>query len=213
MSAIEIRAIFHPSANLDTDFNSESWRRADTLTIDRNWRGEPAPPELRTTAGILWSESEIILGYECAYSELDADENFDVNDERYGLWERDVCEAFIRSPIEPLEKIYKEFEVAPTGQWCDLKIDRLDLTSDWKWRSGMRTAYKINKSEKVWRVAMAIPFDAFGCKPQAGSAWQANLFRISRFNGQRQYLALSPTFTEEPNFHVPEKFVDLLFVE
>jgi hypothetical protein len=42
--------------------------------------------------------------------------------------------------------------------------------------------------------------------------WRANLFRISRLNGERQYLALSPTFTETPNYHVAERFVALKFV-
>jgi hypothetical protein len=60
---------------------------------------------------------------------------------------------------------------------------------------------------------MAIPFDAFGTRPQVGEVWRANLFRIGRYHGQRQYLAFSPTLTEIPNFHVPEKFVDLRFVE
>ena len=59
---------------------------------------------------------------------------------------------------------------------------------------------------------MAIPFDAFGCKPQPGDVWHANLFRVSRLGGERQYLALAPTFTEKPNFHVAEAFVKLRFV-
>jgi hypothetical protein len=56
---------------------------------------------------------------------------------------------------------------------------------------------------------MAIPFSAFGCRP--GEGWQANLFRISRLAAERQYLTYSPTFTEVPNFHVAEAFVELLF--
>jgi hypothetical protein len=43
-------------------------------------------------------------------------------------WRGDVCEAFIRSPLEPHERIYKEFEVAPSGQWCDLLVDRSAMT-------------------------------------------------------------------------------------
>jgi len=163
---------------------------------------------------VLWSEREILFGFECDYTELDVDEEFDVNEERYALWDRDVCEAFVRSPIEPHEKYYREFEVAPTGQWCDLIVERSETgaqtLADWRWRSGMRTASDIG--EKIWRVAMAVPFDAFGCKPQPHEAWHANLFRISRSGGERQYLALSPTFTEKPNFHVAEAFVKLRFV-
>jgi len=212
MNAFEIKANFHPSLHLDTDFNIDSWRCAEVLAINYNWKGGQAPPELRTNARVLWNGSEITFGFECAYTELDIDQEFDIDEERNGLWDRDVCEAFIRSPLEPHEKIYKEFEVAPTGQWCDLKIDRLRMDHDWQWRSGMRTASEIIEPERIWRAAMSIPFDAFGRRPQTGETWYANLFRVSRLNGKRHYLALAPTFTEEPNFHIPESFVKLRFV-
>jgi len=211
MNIAEIIAVFHPAPRLIVDFKDEGWRRAHRFAIDRNWRGEEAPVELETTAMVLWSEQEVFFGFECGYAELDVDEAFDVNEERHALWDRDVCEAFVRSPADPYEKHYREFEVAPTGQWCDLIVDRSRMWSDWQWKSGMRTAAEINESERIWRVAMAIPFDAFGCRPQTGDVWRANLFRISRLNGERQFLALSPTFTETPNYHVAERFVSLRF--
>ncbi len=193
------------------DFHDSAWKRAERIWIDRNWRGDRAPQELKTDARVLWNDEEIIFGFECSYTELDIDEQFSLDQERYGLWDRDVCEAFIRSPIEPHDKHYREFEVAPTGQWCDLIIDRLQMKADWQWRSGMRTAAAISASEKVWRVVMAIPFETFGCRPESGDIWHGNLFRVSRLNRERQYLALSPTYTETPNFHVAERFLPLRF--
>ncbi|MDX2034264.1 MAG: carbohydrate-binding family 9-like protein [Blastocatellia bacterium] len=209
---MEILAAFDSTAGLTTDFSRGGWERAPVLAMDRDWRGAPAPESLRTRARVLWSDAEILFGFECEYAELDMDETFDPAEERHALWDRDVCEAFIRSPIEPHEKSYREFEVAPTGQWCDLLIDRSEkMLQDWRWKSGMRTAAEIRSAERRFRVAMAIPFEAFGCRPAAGEVWQANLFRIGRVNGERQYLAFSPTFTEVPSFHVPERFVNLRF--
>ena len=212
----EIIATFHPTPELSTDFSRECWQRAEPLTINRNWNGEAAPAELATTARVLWSEAEILFGFECGCTELDVDETFDVNEERHALWDRDVCEAFIRSPVEPHEKYYREFEIAPTGQWCDLLVELAPsgarMWHDWEWKSGMRTAAEIVPAENIFRVAMAIPFSAFGCTPKLGDIWHANLFRISRLNGQRQYLTYSPTLTEQPNFHVAERFVPLRFV-
>jgi len=210
---MQIPAAFHPSPVLTTDFGHPCWRYTHRLPITHNWRGNVAPAELATTAVVLWSETELFFGFECRYTELDADDEFDVSEERHALWDRDVCEAFVRSPQEPHEKHYREFEVAPTGQWCDLIVDRGRMWHDWEWRSGMRTAGEIVEADRVWRVAMAIPFTAFGCRPRPGDIWKANLFRISRFNGERQYLAFSPTFTETPNYHVAEAFVDLCFVK
>ena len=215
MASLEIIATYHVSPELTTDFNRHCWRQAQTLILNHNWQGNIAPPELHTTARVLWSETEILFGFECGYTELDADAEFDVNQERHALWDRDVCEAFIRSPLEPHEKYYREFEVAPTGQWCDLLVELAPsgarMWHDWEWKSGMRTVGQILEPEKLWRVVMAIPFSAFGCTPKAGDTWHGNLFRISRLHGERQYLTYSPTLTEAPNFHVAEKFVPLRF--
>ena len=209
---MEISTAFDSTPRLTTDFSLGGWAHAPALSIDRDWSGAPAPEALRTTVRVLWSEAEILFGFECGYAELDMDETFDPAEERHALWDRDVCEAFIRSPIEPNEMHYREFEVAPTGQWCDLIIDRSRMLHDWEWKSGMRTAAEIRAKERLFRVAMAIPFEAFGCRPAAGDAGQANRLRICRVDGVRRYLAFSPTLTEAPSFHVPERFVNLRFV-
>jgi hypothetical protein len=211
METPEIIALFDPSPKLTIDFSDVSWQNAVCHKIDREWNGQLAPAELHTTARVIWSGDEIVFGFECGYTELDIDEEYDLNRERHALWDRDVCEAFLRSPIEPHEMAYREFEVAPTGQWCDLLVDRIRMWHDWEWTSGMRTASEINPAEKVWRAVMAIPFDAFGCSPQPGDVWYGNLFRISKFQGARRYLAFSPTLTEEPNYHVPDRFIRFKF--
>jgi hypothetical protein len=209
---MEIIATFQPDIPLlAPDFAAAHWQASVMHPIARNWHGDAAPEALQTTARVLWTPQELLFGYECHYTELDVDETFDVNEERHALWDRDVCEAFVRSPLEPDYRLYKEFEVAPTGQWVDLRINRIDVTHDWQWRSGMRTAAQID--ETVWRVVMAIPFAAFGLVPNVGDEWAANLFRVSRLNGERQFLAYSPTLTPTPSFHVPERFVKLRFEE
>ncbi len=207
---MEIIAIFQPATfPLATDFTVSYWQAAVVHPINRNWRGDVAPEVLQTTARVLWTPQELVFGYECRYTELDMDDDFDVNEERHALWDRDVCEAFVRSPLEPDYRIYKEFEVAPTGQWVDLCINRIGVTHDWQWKSGLKTAAQIDATH--WRVAMAIPWAAFGIVPSAGDEWDANLFRVSRLNGERQFLAFAPTYTETPSYHVPERFVKLRF--
>jgi hypothetical protein len=213
MGISHIIATFQAAPRLDTDLNHESWQRGQRLKIDRDWRGRQAPVDLDTTACVIWSRENILFGFECRYTELDIDRDFDVREERHALWDRDVCEAFVRSPADPHEKYYREFEVAPTGQWCDLIVDRSQMWHDWQWRSGMRTVHEIDEAEHIWRAVMAIPFEAFGCVPRVGDVWFANLFRISRLKGVRHYLALSPTFTDTPNFHVAERFVGMQFVD
>ena len=117
----------------------------------------------------------------------------------------------MQSPLEPAADSYKEFEVAPTGQWCDLAIQRPRVDVDWRWQSGMRTAAAIDAAAATWRAVMTVPFSAFGVTPRPGDRWRANLFRVSRLHGARHYLAYAPTGTAAPDFHVPDRFVPLLF--
>lgn len=197
---------------LTASFAPAAWRLAEPHSLNRLWNGEPAPAALGTTARLLWTMTHLWIGYECGYSELDIDAEPDAAVERVALWDRDVCEAFIRNPREPRDDSYKEFEVAPTGQWCDLAIHRPRVDVDWRWNSGMDTAAAIDDEARVWRAVMRLPFTAFDGAPAAGEAWHVNLFRISRVDGARQYLSYAPTGTTTPDFHVPACFVPLEFV-
>lgn len=194
---------------LAADFDHPAWQPAVPLALRGHWADAPAA--LATTARLLWTMADLWVGFTCGYSELDIDTGADPGVERHGLWERDVCEIFVRSPREPHSASYKEFEVAPTGQWCDLAIHGPRVDVDWRWQSGMRTAATIDVDAAAWRAVMAVPFSAFGVAPTAGDRWHANLFRISRHRGVRHYLAHAATGTPTPDFHVPERFVPLVF--
>ena len=212
MNSPVICAVFTPQAPpLCADFNQQVWQQAKTHSLNCNWQGEAAPAELATTVLLLWTAEELWLGFTCQYSELDVDEQFDLSQERPALWERDVCEVFIQSPLEPTPQSYKEFEAAPTGQWLDLAIHIPRAEVDWHWNSGMRTISAIDPNRQEWRAVLAIPLRAFGLTPNISDQWRANLFRISRWQGQRHYLAYSATLTPLPDFHVPTRFATLLF--
>ena len=197
---------------LTADFTARVWRDASPVSVNLLWNGAPAPAELSTTAVLLWTATDLWVGFTCGYTELDIDAETDPTNERHGLWERDVCEMFVRSPREPHAASYKEFEVAPTAQWCDLAIRQPRVDVDLEWQSGMRTAAAIEPATVTWRAVMVLPFSAFGVTPRAGDRWHANLFRIARMAGERRYLAYAPTGTAVPDFHVPDRFVALNFV-
>ena len=209
---MHVTARFQPvPPPLDAHVTGDAWQTASPVALDRIWSGEPAAAVLGTTARVVWTVDHLWFGFDCRFTELDVDAGGDASVERVGLWERDVCEAFVRSPREPRPDSYKEFEVAPTGQWCDLAIDRPHTDVNWRWQSGIATAAHVDAAAGVWRAVMRIPFAAFGVTPQAGDHWHVNLFRISRLHGVRQYLAYAPTGTATPDFHVPERFVPLVF--
>lgn len=192
-------------------FDHAAWRDAATVELSRTWRGDPAPGGLETTARLAWTSEALWLGFTCGFTELDADTVFDAAVERHGLWERDVCEAFVQSPREPGPGGYKEFEVAPTGQWFDVAVRTPRLDLDWTWNAGLETAAAIDHDLRQWHAVVRVPFTAFGGPPAPGDTWRANLFRIGRVDGVRQFLAFAPTGTPTPDFHVPAAFVPLVF--
>ncbi|MFN7976678.1 MAG: carbohydrate-binding family 9-like protein [Vicinamibacterales bacterium] len=206
-------ARFRRVPELGEAIDADAWREIPARTLATTWRGDDAPAALRTTARLAWSDTHLWVAFTCGYTELDADTGpaIDVTTKRVALWERDVCEAFVWCPAEPRHTSYKEFEVAPTGQWCDLAIHEPRVHVDITWRSGMETAAAIDTAAGTWRAVMRMPFSAFGVVPAAGDTWRANLFRISRLDGRRQYLTYSPTDTPAPDFHVPAAFVPLVF--
>ena len=209
---MHVRASFCATAPpLTATLAEAAWQLAPPHALAHLWSGELAPAGLATTARLIWTPSHLWVGFECGYVELDIDDAPDTSVERGALWERDVCEAFIAGPGEPGPESYKEFEVAPTGQWCDLAIRRPRVDVDWTWHGGMETAAAIDDRIRTWRAVMRVPFAAFGATPVPGDAWRVNLFRISRAGGRRQYLAYAPTGTRTPDFHVPACFVPLLF--
>jgi hypothetical protein len=61
-------------------------------------------------------------------------------------------------------------------------------------------------------MAIKVPWKAFGKAPRAGDVWLGNIFRCIGKDPDRGYLAWSPTMTAEPNFHVPERFGEFVFV-
>jgi hypothetical protein len=79
-----------------------------------------------------------------------------------------------------------------------------------EYSSGMLSAPRIEEGRVV--TAIRIPWAAFGKRPAAGDVWLGNLFRCVGRDPDRGYLAWSPTFTERPNFHVPERFGEFEFV-
>jgi hypothetical protein len=196
---------------LTADLSHAAWQQAPPVTLDRTWRGDAAPAVLATTARLVWTPAHLWVGFDAGFIELDADVDYDTSVERHGLWERDVCEAFVQCPREPHDRSYKEFEVAPTGQWCDLAIHEPRVEVDIEWQSGMETAATVDLAARRFVAVMRIPFAAFGGAPSPGDRWRGNLFRIGRVSGERQYLAYAPTGTATPDFHVPRCFVPLIF--
>lgn len=196
-----------------SDLRNKAWEYADTVQIKTYWSGEGAPKDRQFFTKLVWSETSLCVRFEAKRSEpLVTSERPDLTRKTIGLWDRDVCEIFIALD-EGEPRKYFEFEIAPTGEWIDLAIDLTlgERKTDWEFASGMESAAEIENEKVVMSIKM--PWKAFGKIPRAGDVWLGNLFRCTGKDPDRGYLAWSPTMTENPNFHVPDKFGEFRFIE
>ncbi len=194
-----------------TELDHVAWNDARPVQIVRYWSGAEAPPERHLEARIIWSAEAVSVRFVCRQAEpLVVSSHPQCAQKTMNLWERDVCELFVAPDARTPER-YLEFEAAPTAEWLDLAIRQTQAgrETDWKFRSGMTAAARIASGEV--RIAMRVPWQAFGHGPQAGDRWRANLFRCVGVGAERGYLAWQPTRTIEPNFHLPEVFGWLRF--
>lgn len=195
-----------------SDHENECWGLAEPAIVSTNWDGSVAEAGRHFGASALWSDTAVYFRFFANQKEpLVVAPNPKIDSKTPGLWERDVCEVFIAPDTQHLKQYY-EFEVAPTGEWLDLAIDSTggERITNWEYQSGMEVAARIEEQSPT--MAMKIPWEAFGTKPNEGDVWRGNIFRCVGKEPNRGYLAWQPTLTDKPNFHVPEKFGKFAFV-
>lgn len=200
----------------DGDLKKPVWKRAKWIAFDHDWADKRHYPQSETHVASLWSPGQVYLAYHCKYSTLNIFEGENPGKKKFGLWNRDVVEAFL-NPDPAHVNHYYEFEVAPNNLWIDLEI-HLDRkpTGNPRWNSGYTHATRIGKN--VWTCEMRIPVapmtsPRYALRP--GAEWRGNFFRADGAgdDSKRRLLAWSPTLTPKANFHVPTRFGTLRFVK
>lgn len=191
---------------------SDKWEQAGGEHVSTAWSGVETDPNRHFAFNLLWSKEHLYVRFNAKTDgDIVCSDLPDIDKKCIGLWDRDVCEIFI-APDAGEPRRYYEFEVAPTGEWLDVAIDLTsgERLSDWEYTSEMQTASRIEPAHII--MAIKIPFDAFGKRPERGDVWLGNVFRCVGTDPGRGYLAWCPTLSEKPNFHVPERFGRLHFV-
>ena len=190
---------------VDADLAKVVWRKARPVRMDRATQDAKALPKLATTVRVLWSDHFLYLGYHCPFTRITTFEPAESGKERFGLWDRDVVEAFINADAANVRH-YTEFELSPNGEKLDLVLKLPD--KDFPWSSHFETAVKIDQAAKVWTAEIKIPLSSLGdTMPKPGTRWRINFYRHDVANNA--LLAWSPTFNG--NFHTPERFGVLVF--
>ena len=194
-----------------TDLESPHWRAAAPISITQRWSGEAAAPEQAAEARIIWTDHALCVRFDCRqHTPPIVSTEPQLHEKTLGLWHRDVCEIFIApNPAEP--ERYFEFEAAPSGEWVDLAIrfEGSRRETDYDYHSGMAVSASL-AGERLM-IGMRIPWSESIAKPAKDEQWRVNLFRCVGTESER-YLAWRPTYSAEPNFHVPAVFGWLRFV-
>jgi hypothetical protein len=201
---------------LNTDPQSATWKHAASAWITKDCTHKIDYPKLKTAVKGFWTDSDLYLLFICPYTELNLWLPADNSKDRLKLWDRDVVEFFLGDDWTNIKR-YREFEIAPTGDWVDLAIDLSKESYDAKWDSGYQKLGRIDEKSHVWYAATRVPLKSVSeQKVQPGTKWRANLYRIDGLgeDPQRHFLCWQPTcvVNRDPN-HVPEHFGTLVFTK
>jgi hypothetical protein len=204
------------SPELSADPAAPLWKNAAKATIVKDCTHVLEYPEIDTEVRGFWTDSDLYLLFRCPYKDLNLWLPAMGGGPRNKLWDKDVVEFFLGDDWTNIRH-YREFEIAPTGDWIDLAINLDKDSYDQSWRSGWKTAAHIDEKSHVWYAAARIPLSAVSTHPvQAGTKWRANLYRIEGLGAdpQRHFMCWQPTcvVNRDPN-HVPENFGSLVFAK
>src|SRR5262245_39455744 len=198
----------------DTDPKSAFWSKASSAWILKDCSRELDYPDLQTEVRGLWTETDVYFLFTCPYRKLNVFLPAQNDHPRDKLWDRDVVEMFLGDDWKNIRH-YREFEIAPTGDWIDLAIDLDHKNYDKRWRSGWQVLARIDEAKNRWFAAARIPLKSVSeTLVQPGTRWRMNLYRIEGEgpDSQRHFLCWQPTcvVNRDPN-HVPEAFGTLVF--
>jgi alpha-galactosidase len=197
------------SGDLEGFPKESAWEHTPALRFNADWQGKNADPERKTEVRLLWTPETLFLRFRAKYRVITVFPDAAPNGRRDQLWDHDVAEVFLQ-PDPSVPRRYKEFEVSPNGFWIDLDIapgEKRDL------KSGLRRRVVLNEAAKTWVAELALPMNCLVERFDASSRWRVNFYRVEGADEPRFYSAWRPTGTAVPNFHVPEAFGELIFVE
>jgi hypothetical protein len=199
---------------LNTDPQSATWAHAASTWITKDCTHQVDYPQLKTEVRGFWTDSDLYLLFISPYKELNLWLPADNSKDRLNLWDRDVVEFFLGDDWTNIRH-YREFEIAPTGDWVDLAID-LDRDSyGAEWNSGWQRQGRIDEKNHLWYGAARVPLSSVSdLRVKEGTKWRLNLYRIDGLgpDSGRHFMCWQETcvVNRDPN-HVPEHFGTLIF--
>jgi len=189
--------------------DGNAWQKSSPLRFEHDWKGENGDAARSTEVRLLWTLDTLFVRFLANYRNITVFPDAREDGWRDELWNRDVAEVFLQPDSRDPRK-YKEFEVSPNGLWIDLDIVN---GAKEELQSKLRRRVVQDASAKTWTAELAIPMQSLRTNFEAKQTWRVNFFRVEGEAEPRFYSAWSPTYTGEPNFHIPTAFGKLVFRE
>lgn len=187
------------------------WKDIEIMPIDNLLWTDPLP--ITAQAQLCWDEEAIYLRME-AFEEKIRKEETDPLAEICN----DSCLEFFIQPVEG--PYYLNFEINPLANYligqgdCDVDNRLRVIVPDFE----TRMEPKVEFTKTGWVLTYKVPFSfirhfypAFEAK--VGTKVRGNCYKCGDLTEKEHYLAWSPTVSEEPAFHLPEYFGQLVFGE
>jgi hypothetical protein len=179
-----------------------------------NWDGYVNKPAVRFNIG--YGESEIYLKYYVTENFVLAEK--DSSNESVC---EDSCVEFFVSPDS--DGVYYNFEFNPigtcllgkgTGRADSKKVDPSYISKIRRMGTMGTKPFGEKTGQQSWELTIAIPLEAFAGKEIGsleGKTFKANFYKCGDKLSQPHYLTWNPVGTENPDYHRPEYFGELVF--
>jgi hypothetical protein len=204
---------------IDGKLDENAWAGAAPVgDFHFNWWKDGSKEQ--TVAKLLWDDENLYVGFYCHDKHISAEVV-----ERHGpVSKDDSAELFVSPNVEKIRNYYG-FEINAIGTMLNfLRADWYKGPFNWepagvRYRTSFHGLPVKNESsgDNHWILELAVPFrnfekDAPNTPPKDGDTWRLNLNRAGG-KTDAQYSTWSPVSTEKPNFHVPEAFGFVRFLD
>jgi hypothetical protein len=198
---------------VDGNLDDAVWTRAEPFpNLRLNIDGSPAPYQTEVRA--LYDDTFLYFSFRSRDDNIWA--TLKTRDQH--LWDEEVIEVFLQA--DPYQRNYIELEVNPLGTMLDIYL--LDIRKplhyeSWnsqkiKWAVQVSGTVDGKSGDREWTCEIAVPLEdvvtAKNLPPKTGDRWRMNLYRVEQLP-KPALLAWSPTYKDD--FHLPEKFGELVF--
>lgn len=215
-------ARFENAPVIDANWNKKEWTDVDPLAID-NFMGDQPEHFPKVKAKIAYDREAIYVIFNVEDQYVKA-----IHKNHQDPVYKDSCVEFFFSPGESSEGGYFNLEMNCGGKMLfhhqeaprtgNVNISPEDIEQVKVAHSLPELVEPEIQEPTTWTVEYRIPFSILWkyhqvSTPGSGTTWRANFYKCADGTSHPHWLTWSPIDFPRPNFHVPEYFGNLEFVD